>query len=34
MKQTPDDEGREMNLLKKGVKIDDIVNAFNNKECH
>ena len=32
MKQTPDDEGREMNLLEKGVKIDDIVNAFNNKE--
>ena len=32
MKQTPYDEGREMNLLEKGVKIDDIVNAFNNKE--
>ena len=32
MKQTTDDEGREMNLLEKGVKIDDIVNAFNNKE--
>ena len=32
MKNTPDDEGREMCLLKQGIKIDDIVNAFHNKE--
>ena len=31
MKQTPDGEGREMNLLEKGVKIVDIVNAFKQQ---
>ena len=32
MKQTPDDEGREMNLLERGVKIDHIVQAFHKEE--
>ena len=32
MKKTPDDEGREISLLKQGIKICDIVNAFHNKE--
>ena len=32
MIKTPDDEGREISLLKQGIKICDTVNAFHNKE--